>query len=111
MPLAADTFNARFWPAAKLTGMLDAMTLLDETPPRDIDVAFTMPDTTRNNGTRSRDFKIEYVHADAPDLRQGARVSIDGTDYTVREKPYVPENPQQINGGDGYWRQALLSPA
>ena len=96
-----------FWPEFKEAGMLRlASTILPGcTEATEFDVRLVMPDVITANGQVSREYAIEYQHADAPTLAEGAEVLIDCTLYLVREDPFVDEE----GGADGYFRKALLT--
>lgn len=97
------TFDASlFWPAFRDAGLLVEAAIGTTT----IDVGFTRPDQLRLDGiTRSTEYQIEYLAADAPDLAEGDDVTIGADAYRVRETPRVSDEP----GADGTWRIATLT--
>lgn len=89
-----------------------------DSPPviTDTHVGFKSPDNVRLGGSLSRDYEIEYVAGDLPDLAEGQRVDFLDTDggdemsgqaYRVRQPPYVTDNP--VDDQSGYFLRALLT--
>jgi hypothetical protein len=97
-----------FWPAFEAAGMLvrAEFALPDCPAPVPVLVTFRQPDDELGSGSRSREYSIEYQHADLPGLDEGAQCVIDGTLYRVRERPKVPNDR---NSASGFFRRALLS--
>lgn len=96
-----------FWPAFKSAGLLSEATVTSGGSTFTMDVGFSMPDQDRmGRGVLSRDYEIEYQHADAPVLDEGDTVTIDAVAYRVRQAPYIPHPG---NAADGYFRCALLT--
>lgn len=96
-----------FWPHYIASGMTKQATITSgphdgETPY----VMFDSPDLPRLDGSgRSRDYTIEYQYADLPNLAQGHTLTIGGTNYRVREAPYIKAD----EGEDGFFRWATLT--
>lgn len=102
-----DDAVAGLWPAFKQAGMLSVAMITSGGTTFVIDVGFSMPDMDRlGRGVLSRDYEIEYQHADAPELAEDDAVVIDGVTYRVREAPYIPHPG---NAADGIFRCALLT--
>jgi hypothetical protein len=70
-------------------------------------VDFSKPDFDRmGRAVLSRDYEIEYRHADRPSLKEGDALTIDGESYRVRQAPYIAAPG---NAADGTFRCALLT--
>ena len=89
----------------------------DASPPvvTDTHASYRAPDTVRVTGSVSDDHEIEYVADDLPDLAERDRVdlldddgvAITGKAFTVRQAPYVTDNPGDDQSG--YFKRALLT--
>lgn len=81
----------------------------------DTHAGFKSPDNVRLGGSLSRDYEIEYVATDLPDLAEDQRVDfldedgdeISGQAYRVRQAPSVTDNPGDDQSG--YFLRALLT--
>lgn len=109
MSAFSDRFAEKFATAVDRAGMRVTATIrpkdcLEE--PFEIEVAFDRP-TEYPGSAQSTDWRIEYVHADAPKLTEGDEVEIDEVVYRVRREPYVPE----FGGVEGNFRHAILTRA
>lgn len=108
------TFYAdEFWQAFEDAGMLVECTFAPRgcTELKTVMVAWREPDNELMNGSRSKDFEIEYRVADMPDLTEGDLLSIEEpnalgkADYRVRADPTVNVE----SGDDGTYKCALLT--
>lgn len=105
----SDRFAEKFAAAVDRAGMRVTATIRPKDcleAPFEIAVAFDQP-TEYPGSAQSTDWRIEYVHADAPKLTEGDEVEIDEVVYTVRREPYVPD----VGGVDGTFRHAILTRA
>lgn len=104
---AFEDGRAAMWPAFKDAGFLVAAStqLPGCTEPTEFDVALRKPDVNPITGVQSRDYEMEYQHADAPTLAEGAEVIVDGVMYRVRSEPTI----ETERGDDGYFRCAYLT--
>jgi hypothetical protein len=93
------------WEAAKDAGMLVQVSamLAGAAVPVDFFAKWHSPDEEMGARTSSRQYSIEYVHADCPGLAEADQVLIDVM-YRVREAPYIPEVKDR-----GEFRRALLT--
>lgn len=108
------TFHSdELWQACTDAGMFVECTFARRgcTELKTVMVAWREPDNELMNGSRSKDFEIEYRVADMPDLAEGDLLSIEEpngacvADYRVREDPYVNVE----SGDDGTYKCALLT--
>lgn len=99
--------NALFWPAFEGAGLLlAASTILPGcTKATEFKVGYRRPDVNPITGVQSADYAIEYQHADAPTLAEGAEIIVDGIMYRVRSAPEIDTQ----RGADGYFRCAYLT--
>lgn len=106
-------FADEFWQAFEDAGMLVDCTFAQPgcSELTTVKVAWREPDNNLMNGSRSKDFEIEYRVCDMPDLKEGDVLSIEepnaigNADYRVREDPYVSVD----SGDDGTYKCALLT--
>lgn len=78
-------------------------------------VDYWEPDSYRNNGSISKEYGIEYITSDLPNLAEGdivVFIDADGNPipkrkFKVRSTPYVSEDPRK--GTDGTWHCADLT--
>ena len=101
---------AHFWSAFAASGMLTTafVRLHDEPEPLKVNVGWIEPNVQLFvGGIQSKQYEIEYLSSDLPDLKEGDEMEIAGVQYRVRRDPYVPEMAAQ--GNDGTYRRALLT--
>lgn len=111
--MAARDFHAdEFWSAFEDAGMLTKCYFLapGSGARKSCLVRWKEPDRETLTGQQSKDFEIEYRHADMPNLAEGDPLSIEEivgctSDFRVRSHPYVDAE----NGDDGTYRCALLT--
>ena len=99
-----------FWPVFEATGMLTDVEVVAKGTARAIagKVLFRRPDQYLTTGTVSREFAMEYQHADFPALARGDQVLIATGDNVMRFE--VRENPTIEDGNPtGFFRVARLS--
>ncbi len=68
-------------------------------------VGFSQPDMQDFAGQQSKQYVMEYLHSDLPDLAEGDQVIIDNSAYIVRQPPTVNEE----GGANGTFRKVLLT--
>lgn len=103
----STSFAAKFATAVDRAGMRVAAIVRPKDcveRPYDLTVGFDRPEEF-TAGAQSTDWRIEYVHADAPRLVEDDEVEIAEVVYRVRRPPYVPD----IGGVDGTFRHAILT--
>jgi hypothetical protein len=66
---------------------------------------FDLPDVDPLTGMRSKDYRLDYRHTDAPTLREGAEIIVDGRMFRVRQDPEIDSD----GGADGYFRCVYLT--
>lgn len=115
----SDFDDSKFYAAFAAAGfLLVAETVLPGcTEATTFNVSYRRPSVNPFTGVVSSDHEIEYQHADAPNLAEGAEVVINHTRkldavtvttrvlYRVRQQPTV----EAERGLDGYWRCAYLT--
>lgn len=112
--MTATFHSGRFWKAFERAGMLVKCWYIAPGGGvrTQVLVRWKEPDEVGAlTGARSKDFAIEYRHADMPDLAEGDELSIEEvaagctSDFVVREAPLVDIE----NGDDGTYRYAFLT--
>lgn len=80
------------WEAAKASGMLRVIAVVPAATGAQVDlwVKWKSPDRPIGQKAVSREYQIEYLHADCPDLALGDQVLADVV-YKVRTAPEIPE--------------------
>lgn len=101
-----------FWKAFEKAGMLATCYFIAPggSVRKSCKVRWTEADVETLGGQQTKDFEIEYRHADMPNLAEGDVLSIDepigcNSDYHVREAPYVHAQ----DGDDGIYKRAKLT--
>lgn len=95
------------WPAFAAAGMLREATIAGS-PPQSVMVGWIEPDAQLFvGGIQSKQYEIEYLSSELPDLKEDDEMEIAGVQYRVRRDPYVSEMAAQ--GNDGTYRRALLT--
>jgi hypothetical protein len=98
--------NAKFWPAFKAAGYLVEASAVAPggTEPTTFDVELLAPEEHPLTGVRSVEWTMEYQTHDAPWLREGAEVVVDGVLYRMRANPQPSDTDP-----DGYFQIAILT--
>ena len=106
----ADYDESVYWPHFKRAGMLTPVQWLKQGTAGPVagDVLFRSPDAVLLSGYVSREYAMEYRHADFPTLLEGDQVLLgaapDELRFRVREDPTIADgNPS------GFFRIAILT--
>ena len=92
-----------FWPEYKAAGWLSSVTFKTAT----FDAFFVRPAQVTTNGALSTGYEIVYQDADAPTLKEGDPITVDGVKFKVRDTPYVSDQPGFSQ--TGFFKYARLS--
>jgi hypothetical protein len=95
--------EALFWPEYKDAGWLSSAVWKAAT----FDAFFVKPGQVTANGALSTGYEIVYQDADAPALKEGDTITVDGVKFKVRDTPYVSDQPGDSQ--TGYFKHARLS--
>lgn len=102
-----DAASDAMWDALESAGIhVACSTILPGcTEAKEFHGKFDAPDVNPITGMRSHDYRLDYRHGDAPTLREGAEIVVDGKMYRVREEPEIDAE----RGADGRYRCAYLT--
>lgn len=95
--------EALFWPEFKSAGWLSSVTFKAST----FDAFLVKPGQVTSNGALSTGYEIVYQDGDAPMLKEGDALTVDGVKFRVRDTPTVTDQP--ADSQTGFFKHARLS--